>query len=1575
MNQSIAVYVHSDRPDPHRLLGRLLIATILVMVTWASSGNAAFAAPPPPAMIPADADAYLVASQPTTNYGSGPLGVTPGARALVSFDISGLPTASTIVSAKLRMLPNDIIGTGASTINISRVDGTWDEATVTPSTAPAATATSSTAVVSTVVYVEWDVTGTVQEWHGGTAPNYGFMLTTSDPGAYFHSKETGTAPELVIEFEVRDTPTDPINPGRRAHPEVGDAPDSTNHHGIGNTAYPLAGIAGNFPTVWNDPTGAPSGPMHFNESGEGWLGYHASAEREADQGADMDGTNNIILTAAGPIDISNRDRGDDGWLNRNANFVDCQRTTLKVRVSRAMTPTLDTMYLNVWFDGNRDGDWNDVGKCRTDTNNAEYRSFEWIVQDFAVNMAAIPAGSYQDIAVNTFAVLNKTPDAAHWLRFSLSERPTVKPETANNERILPDGRGPQHPRGYKWGETEDYFQRSAPQGEPGKLELRKGVQTNGDIVRPGDIVSFTIQLHHIDGTAPAATVMTDSLPSGIHLAGRPQLTVEGRVSPLTVKVDRNSLGWFGIIDAGANMQVTFPARVERCFGGVQREIRNVVHARQTDGSRISADAAFKVQCPDLNLDTLEINRFLVVRERDASGNTDQPTDSVQAGSVVTIAGDGNPNKVDGYVPGTNTVVRTVVKNNGNATMVLGFNFEEIKWELVATDPNDGEGRNGANTSEESATHDGNRVLRIKLEPGETKIIDTPISAPDRMDDAIGKELQGTSVVQICLLGEDDRICPDANYLRRLVVRFLLRRSDLGDAPDSTNHFNVGMDAYPGVPANFPVTNDPTLAGNRGPLHWNAWPLHLGRGVSFELGADVGPDQDGINNIVPLANRANRDRYDDGIRPDLVSFNHCATTRIPVQVFVTPAMKAYMLANQLNGHINIWVDSNRNGQGGDIFPCPATDNTPAGRALEHIVINHVVNPAILVPGVNTVIVPTRLVAWPADLADQPAWMRVKLTAAPAELPLVDGDIPFSDGRGKVYRFGETEDYLLRPEQEPNGADVAVRKAGRVRQEFNPENGSVTSKVAWAIEYHNIGDVPAQKVTLRDVLDRDVDLNAVLLDVETSPEIPYAIAGKSLVFRAGTVAPGEGGKIAIIMATRQLTLTGSVITNTVTVTATNDANVENNEASARVQVGLRPPRIVSPVDGSTCRNEVEVIGLAERGADVDLYVDDILVTTVTANERGQWRHSLTLEDGRHELYAVARIGGESSSPSKTIDLIVDSTLIWNPISLTFTDERGRVRQPKDADGRLDADGWSLNLRPNTMYTVSVEICCGDGNAEVTLEVEGLDSVLTLTDEDGDGTYTATFSTGPRNNEPASMTLTVVCGDSTVTSSGDVVLIDPEGVVFDVHSGALITDANVACMEANAVAAEDGSTNTIFALWDAETYGQINPQMTAADGYFSFLTPAGTYRIVVNKAGYQSHTSPDLEVINDPVRYDVPLTPIINEAATAQVTIGEFGFEPAVLTVEPGTIIEWTNVDVAEHTASSENAASAAGLNANGIVFDSGLLGSGESYKFQVNEEGTFTVFDRTNPANSATVVVEEAEVVQPQENAIYLPLVQR
>lgn len=44
----------------------------------------------------------------------------------------------------------------------------------------------------------------------------------------------------------------------------------------------------------------------------------------------------------------------------------------------------------------------------------------------------------------------------------------------------------------------------------------------------------------------------------------------------------------------------------------------------------------------------------------------------------------------------------------------------------------------------------------------------------------------------------------------------------------------------------------------------------------------------------------------------------------------------------------------------------------------------------------------------------------------------------------------------------------------------------------------------------------------------------------------------------------------------------------------------------------------------------------------------------------------------------------------------------------------------------------------------------------------------------------------------------------------------------------------------LWDAENYGQVNPQVTGANGYYGWDVPVGYWQVVVNKEGYQTAES---------------------------------------------------------------------------------------------------------------------------------------
>jgi len=196
--------------------------------------------------------------------------------------------------------------------------------------------------------------------------------------------------------------------------DLGDAPDSTNNYGVAMTAYPSQGmlpvvVPAHYPTVYNDGTGTgPYGPVHMNAQVAAFLGKKITRETEADTGADEDGVNNIRPST----DTPNRDQGDDGIVFP-ISLPNCWWSTFDYIVN-IITPNTD-LYVNVWIDWNRDGDWDDTPDC------PEGPAPEWAVQNqFLFNL---PVGSNK---ITTPAILpwhpeNGTEDV--WMRITLSGQP------------------------------------------------------------------------------------------------------------------------------------------------------------------------------------------------------------------------------------------------------------------------------------------------------------------------------------------------------------------------------------------------------------------------------------------------------------------------------------------------------------------------------------------------------------------------------------------------------------------------------------------------------------------------------------------------------------------------------------------------------------------------------------------------------------------------------------------------------------------------------------------------------------------------------------------------------------------------------------------------------------------------------------------------------------------------------------------------------------------------------------------------------------------------------------------------
>jgi hypothetical protein len=236
-----------------------------------------------------------------------------------------------------------------------------------------------------------------------------------------------------------------ILPGKT---DLGDASDSTNNNNREMPAYPSThtglpySIKANFPTVYNDGSGTgPYGPVHLNDEMVAYLGQAITRETEADTGPDEDPSNNIKADPG--VIIFNRDNGDDAIdLKNTMSLPNCCWTTLEYEVT-VVDPSVD-LWVNMWFDWNRDGDWDDVVDC------PEGPAPEWAVQNqFLYNL---PTGLNK---ITSPAFLPWHPENIDnlWFRITLSEQPW---KTGSNPGQLGNaGSGPQEK--YLIGETEDYY--------------------------------------------------------------------------------------------------------------------------------------------------------------------------------------------------------------------------------------------------------------------------------------------------------------------------------------------------------------------------------------------------------------------------------------------------------------------------------------------------------------------------------------------------------------------------------------------------------------------------------------------------------------------------------------------------------------------------------------------------------------------------------------------------------------------------------------------------------------------------------------------------------------------------------------------------------------------------------------------------------------------------------------------------------------------------------------------------------------------------------------------------------------
>ena len=108
------------------------------------------------------------------------------------------------------------------------------------------------------------------------------------------------------------------------------------------------------------------------------------------------------------------------------------------------------------------------------------------------------------------------------------------------------------------------------------------------------------------------------------------------------------------------------------------------------------------------------------------------------------------------------------------------------------------------------------------------------------------------------------------------------------------------------------------------------------------------------------------------------------------------------------------------------------------------------------------------------------------------------------------------------------------------------------------------------------------------------------------------------------------------------------------------------------------------------------------------------------------------------------------------------------------------------------------------------------------------------------------------------------------------------------------------------------------------------------------------PEPQVLADETKEAPSPQPKAIAAATGSVTIADFSFTPATLTINQGDTVTWVNNGPTAHSAT-----------ATGGSFNTGILQAGQSASHTFAQAGTYSYFCQPHPYMKATVVVQAAQ----------------
>jgi uncharacterized repeat protein (TIGR01451 family) len=139
-----------------------------------------------------------------------------------------------------------------------------------------------------------------------------------------------------------------------------------------------------------------------------------------------------------------------------------------------------------------------------------------------------------------------------------------------------------------------------------------------------------------------------------------------------------------------------------------------------------------------------------------------------------------------------------------------------------------------------------------------------------------------------------------------------------------------------------------------------------------------------------------------------------------------------------------------------------------------------------------------------------------------------------------------------------ADVAISKV------VTPSSGLAGSAITYTLAFSNAGPGIAAGVLITDSLPASVTISSVSSSGAT---ITQTSGAPDFAWQVSNLAPNAGGVITLAGTISASAIAGSVLTNTASITASNDSNAGNNVASAAITVTAPAVCFATPDNGGT------------------------------------------------------------------------------------------------------------------------------------------------------------------------------------------------------------------------------------------------------------------------------------------------------------------------------------------------------------------------------------------------------------------------